>query len=255
MVCSLLHIQKFKGELFLIKYMKECRLHIENFIFRCETVKEQVFVRCRFSTLPRILGPASHKIKIREQSFVKVVLSLLSVGRTAKFKKSPDFSTILNNYTGTVDRLPSGSYIRFCAYLKKQLRIKSFKQPIFKSYHFSNKSSPLGKNSMESLLVELASLPPDILDCIYRIGGRSLEFNIGFILSNYRILAKAIPGYDDCIDKLLKTFKGNKDFINPVDRYDHKDPFFKEFLCHYIRKMSTFAEYEGKTRIIGLVDY
>jgi len=107
---------------------------------------------------------------------------------------------------------------------------------------------------MESLLVELISLPKDLLDSIIHVGGRSLEFNMDYIISNYRYIAKACPGYNTCIDSLVKRFNKSYDFSLGFDRFNPNDPFFK-YLGVYIRKIVSFAEYEGKTRIIALMDY
>lgn len=241
--------------------MKETRIHIENYCLGSSEKKISTLVRCRYSGLPRILGLAAHLIKQEVLGFINTVLSILSIGRTAKFEKDPNFSTITDTFTGQqylyqgMDYgLPRFIFLSFHSFLRNKMKVKNFKKPTFQNYHFSNKSSPLGDHSMESLLVELIALPSDILKRISTIGGLGLQMKMEYIISNYSILAKAILGYNSCIDKLIKRFKSFKDFIHPVDIFDKDDPFFG-FLSKYIRKLSTFAEYEGKTRIIGLVDY
>jgi len=134
------------------------------------------------------------------------------------------------------------------------MSVKQFRLPPFSKYHFSNKSSPLGDNSMESLLVELVSLPQDTLDSIIKVSGKSLEYNMDYIVKNYSMIAKACPGYNSCIDNLVKRFSTSYDFSVGFDRFNTSDPFFK-FLGNYTRKIVSFAEYEGKTRIIALIDY
>lgn len=91
---SLLHIEKNKGPKFLISYIKECRISIENYALGSSEKKNFKLIRCRFSGLPKILGRAAHLIKVRKKNFINITLSLLSIGRTALFKKDPDFSTI-----------------------------------------------------------------------------------------------------------------------------------------------------------------
>lgn len=107
---------------------------------------------------------------------------------------------------------------------------------------------------MEALLVELISLPKDLSDSIRKIGGNSLSYNMDFIISNYGMIARACPGYDHCISKLIKRFQKSYMFNDTFDPYNPSDPFFR-FLSDYVRQIVSFAEYEGKTRIIALVDY
>lgn len=109
---------------------------------------------------------------------------------------------------------------------------------------------------MESSMVELSALfhQKGILDVIFRVGGPTLKFQLEFLISNYRYITQYLPGYTKCIDKLIKKFKSFNNFVHPIDIHDIKDPFFG-FLSHYVRKLVSFAEYEGKTRIIGLVEY
>jgi len=120
---SLLHIEKHKGSMFLIKYVKECRISIENYGLGSSEKKSFSLIRCRYSGLPRILGDATHLVKERKQNFINALLSLLTMCRTAKFKKSPDFSTIYSPWSGS-GKLPNFIYIRFHLFLKRLTGIK-----------------------------------------------------------------------------------------------------------------------------------
>jgi len=250
---TLSHYEKHKGAVFLVKVIKEIRIALESYLVGSALQKFQ-YIRLNYCGLPVILKSAIHNFKIGGPSFVSLVLSILTVGRSAKFEKSPNYSTISDESTGNGD-IPKHIYKSFVKHLCSRNNVKKFSIPYFKNYHFSVKSSPLGDNSMISMLVELVSLPADLKSIIYKVGGRDLKFRMEFIISNYRAIASSIPGYTECVEKLITCFGKQLGFITPVDIYDIKDKFFTCFLSQYVRKMVSFAEYEGKTRIIGLCDY
>jgi hypothetical protein len=238
--------------MFLIKVIKEVRISLENYVCTSD-VLEGRYVRLNYSGLPRILKEAIHLFKQDDSDFKRLLFSLLTIARTAIFEKSPDYSTITSATTGTQD-VPTEIFASFVQLLSN--RIESVKVvPVFQNYHFSVRSSPLGDNSMESMMIELFALTPAVRNAIYKIGGKDLEFRMKFIYDNSRKLCVSIPGFTQSVDKLIKQFKLRKDFIYPTDIFDKNDRFYTVFLSNYIRKLVSFAEYEGKTRIIGLCDY
>lgn len=249
---TLCHYEKNKGSMFLILVMKEVRVHLENY-FLGSLKKDHTLVKLRYCGIPTILGKAIHMLKEGEQAFKVLVLSILTMGRSAKFKKSPNFSTISDEKTCDVS-IPISTYINFNLFLKSKMSVSKFRIPLFKHFHFSVKASPMGDNSLESLILELVSLPKDLKEHIFQVGGRDLKFRIEFLISNFKFIAKASPNFSCVVDKLIKRYKSRPDFIHPIDIYDPDDKFYT-FLSSYVRKMVSFAEYEGKTRIIGLVEY
>jgi len=68
-------------------------------------------------------------------------------------------------------------------------------------------------------------------------------------------ICSAVPNFKKVVSDLIDRFKNVDGFIAPLDIYDKNDDFYVKFLSRYIRKMVSFAEYEGKTRIIGLCEY
>lgn len=250
---TLSHYERHKGGKFLIKVIKEVRIALENYFISSNEKKKYKLIKLNYSGIPVLLKSAIHSIKMDGTKFKSLVLSLLTVSRSAIFKKEPDYSTITSPIKGSVD-IPNQVYFDFISHLKNVLKIDLNSVPTFEGYHFSVKASPLGDNSMESLLVELVSIPNALLENIYFIGGNDLKFRINFLISNFRMIAMAIPGFTNCINKLIKRFSSSPDFIYPVDIFNAKDNFYC-FLSSYVRKMVSFAEYEGKTRIIGLCDY
>jgi len=252
-IYTLRHYEKHKGKKFLILVIKEVRIALENYFVDSSEKKTYKLIRLNYSGIPRLLKSAIHSVKTNKTGFRSFVLSFLTIGRTAIFKKSPDYSTIYSPMKGEIG-IPTHIYFDFVSFLKNKLKIDKFVAPNFENYHFSVKSSPLGDNSMESLLVELASIPSDLRECIFKVGGKDLEFRMNFLSQNFRTIAEVLPGFQKCVDKLIRRFKSFKNFINPSDIFDIKDPFYG-FLSQFIRKLVSFAEYEGKTRIIGLCDY
>lgn len=252
-IYTLGHYEKYKGKKFLIQVIKEVRIALENYSVGSSSRKEYRFIRLNYSGIPVILKSATHFFKTDKTGFRSLVLSFLTIGRTAIFKKSPDFRTIAGAQVGEIG-IPTHIYFDFVSFLRQQLNITKFVIPTFENYHFSVKSSPLGDNSMESLLVELVSIPSNLREKIYQIGGKDLSFRMNFLLQNFRMIAEVLPGFQNCVDKLIKRFSSFKGFVQPVDIFDSKDVFYR-FLSQYIRKIVSFAEYEGKTRIIGLCDY
>jgi len=233
--------------------LKEVRIALE--AYACGAVKPPCrYIRLNYAGIPVILKEASHHFKTGNTYFRSMVLSVLSVGRTAKFQKCPDYSTVTGESTRTVD-IPIGIYDSFIKHLASLSSQNLKRIPHFGSFHFSNRASPLGDNCMESMMVELASLPPDILSAIYDVGGPDIKFRINFILSNFSKICSAIPNFKKVVSDLIDKFRYVDGFITPFDIYDKNDDFYVKFLSQYIRKMVSFAEYEGKTRIIGLCEY
>jgi hypothetical protein len=253
-ILTLSHYEKHKGSEFLIKVLKEVRIALENYFCKSSIIDKSFrYIRLNYAGIPIILKSAINLLKIGDPSFKMLVLSILTIGRTAKFQKCPNYNTITDVGTGSSD-IPVWVYKSFSRHLAKLINCKQHTIPVFGSFHFSVKSSPLGDNCMESMMIELVSLPSDILSIIYKVGGLDLKFRMEFIISNFRDISSSIPGYKNNIDKLIKRFSSFDGFVHPIDIYDKRDMFFV-FLGKYIRKMVSFAEYEGKTRIIGLCDY
>jgi hypothetical protein len=138
--------------------MKEVRVAIESFLFNSTQSRSFKLIKLRYCRLPTILGPAIQLIKDHVEHFATCVLSVLSVGRTAKFLKNPIYSTITDS-SKAEGVCPNSVYFQFVNLLINKRGGRRFKQPISSGYHFSSKSSPFGDNAMETLFVELASLP------------------------------------------------------------------------------------------------
>jgi len=233
--------------------MKEVRVHLENYFLGSDK-KEHTLVKLRYCGIPVILGEAIHMLKEGKQALKVLVLSILTIGRSARFKKSPDFSTITDEKSCEVG-IPKSTYINFNLYLKGKINNKKrFTIPVFKHYHFSTKASPMGDNSFDSLILELITLPDELKEHIFHVGGRDLKFRINFLISNFYFIAKSLPNFQSVVEKLIKRHSTHDGFIHPADIYNKDDSFYA-FLSKYNRKLVSFAEYEGKTRIIGLVEY
>jgi len=178
----LVHYEKHKGSKFLILVLKEVRVALE--AYACGAEKPPCrYIRLNYVGIPLILKEATHGFKTGNTYFRSMVLSVLSVGRTAKFQKCPDYSTVTGCSTRTMD-IPIDIYDSFVRHLASLTSKNINSIPYFGSFHFSVKASPLGDNCMESMMVEIVSLPPELLKAIYDVGGRDLKFRMNFIISN-----------------------------------------------------------------------
>jgi hypothetical protein len=79
---TLVHYEKFKGSLFLIKIIKEVRIALEAY-FCNSFVPSCKYIRLNYSGIPVILKSAINIIKGGNTKFKTLVLSILTIGRSA----------------------------------------------------------------------------------------------------------------------------------------------------------------------------
>jgi hypothetical protein len=152
---------------------------------------------------------------------LRVLLSILSIGRAITLRAVIDFSTIESPQTGDPGLVLDSEMRRAL----KELKIRSLSTE-WTRYHMSTKSGPMGQ-AITCALNELAILPQTLRDSISTLAGNTLKSNM---------------------DALMDIeFRGLKFLVV----WSWIFPNFSK--C--FRRLSFFGDKEGKTRVIGILDY
>lgn len=99
----------------------------------------------------------------------------------------------------------------------------------FTSYHFSTKTGPNGHATLTSLL-DLMSIPDNVLDAIKLLGGQRMRANIDLIFKLLPVIRQILPEF-----------------------FFHKKVGTRGFLCSGV--ISDFPDRENKVRVIAIGDY
>lgn len=128
-------------------------------------------------------------------------------------------------------------------------------RPEFSHFHYSNKASALTPHALRGCLIELAALPDDLLVSICNVGGKKFTDIVVFLRTYFNPLLEGTPKNINLVNILINFLRKNEieDIIYPTD-LSLRDPFWGQFE-RYMRKLIVFPEFEGKTRIIAILDY
>jgi hypothetical protein len=162
---------------------------------------------------------------------VKALLTLLTLTRAISLKPSLDISTIIDPWTG-VDDITDREF----SLAIRALKIHKGTVGEWAFPHMSTKRGPQGQAILSSLS-ELTLLPQQLIKDISLLGGSKLGNTIKENIEPLDILAfTASP-------KML--------YHSVAEWWAHLFPTKSSSL----RKLSYFADKEGKTRVIGICDY
>jgi hypothetical protein len=173
--------------------------------------------------LPYFTYYLNGKIRKGDRDDLRIIFTMLNLTRGIILDPINDFKTITDPWKGDLPK----SWKAFRTAVKKSLNIKRMKYH-FSSLHTSTKSGPNGQAMMHSIH-DLLSLTDEQSSLIKELGGERIT---SIFDSLYRP-HNAVPTYQHWLDTI--ELKMDKPPIN--------------------RKLSTFGDKEGKTRVIGIMDY
>nr|UUW21463.1 MAG: RNA-dependent RNA polymerase [Guiyang Paspalum thunbergii mito-like virus 1] len=210
------NLARTRGVEFAVTFFKRSRLHVTRYLCGSPLL-ERGGVGLYASGLPKWLGLQT--LNDFNHSDVRVLLTLLTIGRLVNTKPRLDTSTITEEWAGALPGL-TGRELRHIA---KVLGIKKWNWE-WSKFHYSTKSGPNGQ-ALASSKADLIALPQDLIDDLILCGGRYVRDAVeGLTMkSNY------------FIDLWYKVFPGKS-----------KNRF---------RKLAYFADREGKTRVVAILDY
>jgi hypothetical protein len=252
----LIHVELSKGTRFAVLAVKEIINCLDRYIAGDPLKKgDTQYVALTVGGIPICLGPMINLVKKKDMNYLPWLRSLLSINRSIKLELRPDYSTITSPTT-QVEGIPQHVIEKFVKHL--HISKENAKVPEFKNFHYSNRSSPYGKHTHRNCILELLCLNDTLFEHIYTVGGDVLKNRMTFILSHYARVSTQVdilPDFDFVIKSLRKQFP--KDFITKQGKEISLETDSEKirFLKNYSRKIITFSEFEGKTRLIAMVDY
>lgn len=205
--------------------MKESRLFVTRFLCGHPLNDSDILKINEKSGLPTWLLPYQEDLISKDKDFLRMMLTTLSISRSFNLKAEPDTSSITDKsdqYTDTI----TNSELRRAA---KELSFRPW-VPRFSEFHSTTKSGPNGQ-ALLSALTDLTLLPLSLRESIYTIAGEKLKSKMDNI-TNFEFPFKE----GNVIDWFYSNWKNTKATTG-------------------LRKLSYFADKEGKTRIIAILDY
>nr|UJQ92439.1 MAG: putative RNA-dependent RNA polymerase [Mitoviridae sp.] len=201
-----------------VKYVKSTRLAVTRYLSGHPLHSiEGVALKDGFP-----LWISNWKDALQDKDELRILMTLLVALRGFTFKPKLDTSTITEPFSGK-DTI-SESELKAAMYALKVTR----KDVRFSFPHMSTKRGPAGQALLTSIS-EVNLLPRQLLDDIILIGG----------------------------SKLAKLLEGLTDRLDILGWSSVADIWAKEFppKTRSLRRLSYFSDKEGKTRVIGILDY
>lgn len=175
--------------------------------------------------IPKCLGPLIPYIRDKDSPYHFIVLrltfTLLSMGRAVKDIPNPDLDAITHPYKGVEGFSLPPLEKEFWKTFGYKASDSVPRRLAWKKFHFTTKSGPNG-HALWSWLTDVSLLPDSLRESIKTLGGVKMT------------------SYLDALDKRVITWLAG---------------FFNLKETGKIRKLSYFADKEGKTRVIAILDY
>lgn len=210
------------GPLYTIQYIKAIRGNFYNYL--SNNVLRNPIARSTSDGIPVILGDLIPLVRGRHMRAIALILTILTCTRSLKIKIDPDLSTITQPIKGDVPDLSKhmGSFWRSLGYrpitaysLPRKLKVKS------EVYRLAN--GPNGR-SLNTALLDLKYMPQTLRASLSKMSPK-----VGALISKL-----SAPLFSDFFESKFKEFDNTKK------------------CC---RRLSTFPDKEGKTRVIGVLDH
>lgn len=220
------HIGKFKGQRAAINYIKQARLSVTRYLSKQPLGCSEV-VKLTYDGLPVRLMDLIPYIRVGNVPELRYILTLLYSLRRITLPPEPDLETVTSKSTATDLSFTIAAIPKFTKALSKLKGTREFRKSKlvvkdWDEYHLSTKSGPTGQALLTSL-GDLANLPEILRINIAKIGGTKLKDNMELCLLNIGTLKE-----------LLELPSVNKTTF---------------------RRLTSFKDSEGKTRLIAIGDY
>lgn len=173
------------------------------------------FIRLTSEGIPAILGPLIPLLRSKDETDIKILLTLLKVTKTLRTAPRPDVTPITNDPTGSLSILPEEALQAFFDSVNIE---RGSLIPQWSEYHLSTRSSPIKGPATEAALreLELMKNQPQLLEAICVFGGETIRHYIE-ILTQVNLPK---PEIESCLHRLV-----------PI------------------------SDKEGKTRVVAIINY
>jgi len=222
MICdSQLTVLQSRGVKGLIAYNKAIRLNLLNFLSGNPT--RVPGCELALEGIPKILGPFVIQLVKKEcpREILQILLTMLFFTRGLELPAKPNLKTI-------TEPLKEGSKLDLQIHMAEFWKSLGFNQSgslprslKFTKFHFTSKVGPNGP-ALNSWQEDLKHLPDRLLESIESCGGEGIR----------RFFKSSSAQFPDSFGKEERS----------IDNL-------------FIRKLSYFSDREGKTRIVGILDY
>jgi hypothetical protein len=225
------HLSIHRGIKFAVNYNKLVRLSFTRYLANNITLLGGIKLRLDGLAycLYHFKDILNRNNNLNYRSDIQIIMTMLSCPRALRLKVNNNFGTITDPGINIKEEVYKHSFIGFIKSLKK-LSPSNFtkkglflKNPLFSTFHLSTKTGPSSYQSLYSCLLDLENLPLHLIKSLKIIGGEKFCEHFDRLLLSYPELAKLMN--------------------QPIGI---KKP---------IRRLSTFPDSEGKTRIIAIGDY
>jgi hypothetical protein len=217
--------ERTRGTVELIKYVKDVRLVLWNYLALTPLSNPPKGVKVTKDGIPQVLGDLIPIIRKGESpEILQILNTILTATRSLSKGHVADISSIIDPTKSSL----SYNITKFAPDFFKALgyRCKSEVVPSsiqWKRFHFSAKTGPssLKTNALWSCFVDLYNLPESLIESLKVIGGIKFSSTIDLLLKAKPLLSLRFP------------VEANKVY----------------------RKLSSFPDKELKVRVIGILDY
>jgi hypothetical protein len=212
-----------RGKRETLSYCKLVRLSVTRYLSGEPLPKETPKIKLSKDGLPNVIYFLHPIIREKKIDDLRIIFTMLNLTRGVILEPVNNFDSITNTWEG---KLPINWYT-FRSAIKYHLNIRRSKYT-FEATHTSTKTGPNGQAMLFSIH-DLLALPESLKNSLVALGG----------------------------NKILDIFTKLNEPIKDVPTYQHwfKLMDFKEQNSLKFRKLSTFGDKEGKTRVIGILDY
>lgn len=217
------NMAKNRGKRETLSYCKLVRLSITRYLSGEPLPKDTPKIKLNKYGLPQIMSDFHPLIKDGDTNDLKIVFTMLNLTRGVVLDPLVDYSSITNTWEGNLPKF----WHTFESAVMRSIKLKRTKYT-FDSMHNSTKSGPNGQ-AMLFAIHDLISLPSELRTQIEDLGGQYIK---------------------NIFAKLFKTWNG-------IPAYQHwLDLMELPITCNgQFRRIYSFGDKEGKTRVIGIMDY
>lgn len=212
-----------RGKRSALAYNKLLRLSVTRYLSNEPLPKRTPGINLSTDGLPVAVHFLHPTIRMKSIDDLRIIFTMLNLSRGVVLEPENNFKTIVDPWEGT---LPT-SWKAFQPAIKRSLGYRRARYN-FDSLHTSTKSGPNGQAMLTSYQ-DYLSLPEPLVNALVELGG---------------------PKIQDIFTRIFEPINGITSFQLWYQLNNSPLPEMGE-----IRRLSTFGDKEGKTRIIGILDY
>jgi len=248
------HVSKHKGIRNAVLTNKAIRTVVTKYLARDISI-DRKGIKLTKDCLPVKLGPICKIIRtirlqerdedLRKKSvnsqILQVILSVLNYTRSIILNAIPDIGSITKPISVVLPDNLEGQIAKFAKRIIRLVKSRRQYHMLSKDSklltfngtsdtpHLTSKIGPTGSPALYSCIADLENIPKSLIESITVLGGPKLGLRINSLLT-------CIPELRECMHQPIISKKGSKP-------------------SKIFRKISYFADPEGKTRVIAIGDY